>query len=150
MAEPKPDRRDVDEAQEAFGRLVVTGGDPAGILELVEAAFDQIAQPVEGAIHADAPLARLPHWDHWQGIALLYGSANAVSVVSPVGEQDARGGQVVGHHQIEPEIVRRLARRDLRSHGQAVRVDEKVDLGRETTTRTSETRSRSPLFEPAA
>ena len=51
---------------------------------------------------------------------------------------------------IEAEIVRRLARRDLRSHGQAVRVDEKVELGRETTTRTAKTLSQRPLFEPAA
>lgn len=35
MAEPEADRRDVDEAQEAFGGLVVAGGDATGILELV-------------------------------------------------------------------------------------------------------------------
>jgi len=84
MAEPKPDRRDVDEAQETLRGLVITGGDPAGILEPVEAAFDQVTQPVERLIHADAPLAGLPHRDHWQGIALLHGSANAIENKSVV------------------------------------------------------------------
>jgi hypothetical protein len=31
MAEPQADRRDVDEAEEAFGGLVVTCGDTAGL-----------------------------------------------------------------------------------------------------------------------
>lgn len=36
MAEPEADRCDVDETEDAFGRLVVACGDAAGILELVE------------------------------------------------------------------------------------------------------------------
>ena len=40
MPEPEADRRDVDEAKEAFGGLVVTCGNPRGIFELIEAAFD--------------------------------------------------------------------------------------------------------------
>ena len=47
MAQPKADRRDVDEAEEALCSLVVTGGDTAGVFQLVEAPFDQVAQPVE-------------------------------------------------------------------------------------------------------
>lgn len=42
MADPETDRRDVDEAEEAFRRLVVAGLDTPGVLEFVEAAFDQI------------------------------------------------------------------------------------------------------------
>ena len=47
MTDPKPDRRDVDETEEALRSLVVTGGDTAGVLQLVEAPFDQGSQPVE-------------------------------------------------------------------------------------------------------
>ena len=75
---------------------------------------------------------------------------NVVGIMAPVGEQDARGGQVVGHHQIETALIGRLARRDLGSHEEAMRVDEQMDLDREPTTRTAETLSRSPPFEPAA
>lgn len=150
MAEPQPDRRDVDEAQEALGGFIVSCCDAASIFELVEAAFNQVAQLVERAIHAYARFSGLSHGDYRHGLAFYYGSPNAVSVVSPVGEQDARDGQVVGHHQVEAEIVRRLARRDLRSHGQAMRVHEEMDLGREATARTAETLSRSPPLAPAA
>ena len=57
MAEPEADRRDVDEAQEALCGLVIAGGDTTGILELVEAPLDQVSQPVERAVDADARLA---------------------------------------------------------------------------------------------
>ena len=57
MAEPEADRRDVDEAQEAFGGLVVAGGDATGILELVEAPLDEIAQAIEPAVNGDRAMA---------------------------------------------------------------------------------------------
>jgi len=44
MAEPKADRGDVDEVQEAFGRLVVACWDASGVLELVEAPLNQVEQ----------------------------------------------------------------------------------------------------------
>lgn len=57
MTQPKTDRRDVDEAQEALDSLVVAGGDTAGVLQLVEAPFDQVAQTIQGSVDADALLA---------------------------------------------------------------------------------------------
>ena len=51
MAKPEADRRDVDEAQEALGALVVARSHAAGVLELVEAALDEVAQPVEDTVH---------------------------------------------------------------------------------------------------
>lgn len=86
----------------------------------------------------------------WWSIATFDSCPDMIRIIAPVGEQDARGGQVVGHHQIEAAIIGRLARRDFGSHGQAMRVGEEVDLGRETTTRTAEPLSRSHPFEPAA
>ncbi len=47
------------------------------------------------------------------------------------GQQDTRLWQVVGHDQIEPQIIRRLARRDFGSYGQTRCIDTEVDLGRE-------------------
>ena len=55
MAEPEADRCNVDEAQEAFGGLVVVGGDAAGVLELVEAALNQVAQPVSRTNSSSLP-----------------------------------------------------------------------------------------------
>jgi len=42
MADPETDRRDVNEAEEAFRRFVVAGRDTPSVLEFVEAALDQI------------------------------------------------------------------------------------------------------------
>ncbi len=50
MAEPKADRRDVDEAEEALGGLVMACGDAAGVLQLVEAPLDHVAQRVDGHV----------------------------------------------------------------------------------------------------
>ena len=94
-------------------------------------------------------------------LAALARRGDAMSAVLPavdddavarevVGEQDRRLGQIVGHDQIETEVVRCLARRDLGPHGQAGRVYPQVALGREATARAAETLPRSPPFAPAA
>jgi len=133
MAEPEADRRYIDEAQEAFGGLVVAGCDAAGVLQPVEAPLDEVARPVEGAIHGNAQLAGVAHGDDRHHIARLHGFANIVRVIAAICEQDARLGQIVGHDQIEAQIVRRLPGRDFRPHGQADAIDAEVDLGREAT-----------------
>jgi len=88
MAEPEADRRDVDEAQEAFGGLVVAGGDATGVLQLVEAALDEVAQFVEPAIHGNSELAGLAHWDDRYHVARLHGFANIVRDIATIRQQD--------------------------------------------------------------
>ena len=150
MADPETDRRDVNEAEEAFRRLVVAGRDTPGVLELVEAAFDQITQAIQRAIDTNPLLAGLSHRDHGQDVARLHAFSDLVCIVAAIREQHARAGQIIRHHQIEAEIVRRLAWRDLCPHGKPVCIDEEVDLGRKATSRTAETLSWSPPFAPAA
>ena len=133
MAEPEADRCDVDEAQEALGGFVVAGSDAACVLQFVEAALDEVAQPVEGAVHGDAQLAGLAHRDDRLNVARLHGFSNLVRVIAAIRQQDARLWQVVVHDEVEAQIVRRLARRDVRPHGQACAIDAEVDLGREAT-----------------
>ena len=69
MAEPEADRRDVDEAQEAFSSLVVAGGDATGILELVEALRDEIVQAIEPAVDGDPQLPSFAHGDDRHHVA---------------------------------------------------------------------------------
>ena len=133
MTEPKSDRRDVDEAQEAFGCLVAACCDASCVLELVEAALDQVAQAIERTIHTSALFTCLAHRDDGQDIAILHARPDAVGVISAICQQHFGTVQIVSHDQIEAEIVRCLARRDLCPHGQTVRIDEEVDLGRKTT-----------------
>lgn len=48
------DRRDVDEVQEAFGRLVVACCDASCVFEPIEAALDQVAQAIKQTIRTSA------------------------------------------------------------------------------------------------
>lgn len=91
-------------------------------------------------------IAVFPHWDHRHNFACLNGFSNVVRAIATICQQNAGLGQVVVHDQIEARIVRCLTRRGVRSRGRARTVDAEVDLGRETTTRTAETLSRSPPF----
>lgn len=88
MAEPEADRRYVDEAQEALGCLVVMSGNAAGILQLVEAALDEVAEPVERAVNGHAQLAGFSHRDHGYDVARFHGFSNLVRVIAPIRQQD--------------------------------------------------------------
>ena len=105
MAEPDADRGDVDEAQEALCGFVVAGGDAAGILELVEAALDQVAQAIELAVDGDAEPSGLSHRDYRHDVSCLHGFANIVRVMAAIRQQDAGRGRVVGHDRVEAQIV---------------------------------------------
>jgi hypothetical protein len=66
------DRCDVDEGVEAFGGLVITGGDAASVFLFVGAPLDEVPQPVEFAADGHTQFARLPHWDHEHDVACLH------------------------------------------------------------------------------
>lgn len=127
MAHPEADGCDVDESEVALRSFVVSCGDTAGVLELVETALHHVPQPVKPMIDTDAHLSGLAHRDLGQDIALTHGFPNAVSIIASIRQQHARLGQSVAHHEIKAEIVRSLPQRDVRSHGQAVRIDADVD-----------------------
>ena len=115
MSEPKADRCDVDEAQEAFSSLVIAGCDAPGILEFVEASLNHVAQPVKSVIHIHAHLAGLAHWNLSKDAALIHDFPNTFSIITPICQQHLGLRQVIGHNQIETEIIRRLARREFRA-----------------------------------
>lgn len=150
MAEPEPDAGDIDEAEETVCGFVVTGRQPAAVLQFVETTLDHIAQCVDGHVDSLAHLSVLSHRDHWQGVAALDIFPNFIRVIAPVCDQDGWLRQVVGHHQIIAGVVGILPRRDLGPHREASAVDAEMDLGREATSRTAKSLFRSPPFAPAA
>jgi hypothetical protein len=133
MAEPEADRRDVDEAQEAFGRFVITGGDAPSFFQFIEAPLDEVAQSVELAVNSHAQFRGFSHRDCRHNIASFHGFAKVARAIAPVRQQDAWLRRVGVHDQAEAQIIRCLPRRDVRPHRQACAVDAEVDLGRETT-----------------
>ena len=133
MAEPETDRGDVDETQKTFCSLVVAGCNATSVLELVEAALDEVPQSIQGVIDANAHLAGLAHGDHRHHVSRFHGFSYVVRVIAAISQQNAWFRQVVLHDQVESEIVRCLAWRDLGSHWQACCIDPEVDLGRKAT-----------------
>lgn len=89
MAKTEADRCDVDEAEETFGGLVVTGGDAASVLQFVEAPLDEVAEPVELAVDGHTQIAGFSYRDHGHDVAILHGFSNSVSVTVPIRQQDA-------------------------------------------------------------
>lgn len=71
MAQPEADRCDVDEPEEALGGFVVTGSDASGVLQFVEAPFDEVLEPVELAVDGHAQFPGFSHRDHVNGKRFL-------------------------------------------------------------------------------
>jgi hypothetical protein len=61
MAHPEAHRRYVDETQEALRSLVVAGSDEAGVLQLFEEPFDQVAQTMQGPVGGYTLLSLFTH-----------------------------------------------------------------------------------------
>jgi hypothetical protein len=70
-------------------------------------------------------------------------------VIAAVGDERPRGRQVAEQLRAD-RLVRRLAGRDDEADGQARLVDDGVDLGRQSSTRTADGVISPPFFPPAA
>ncbi len=72
----------MDEAEIAVGGFVVSGGQPSGVLELVKASFDHVAQGVDVGIdrQLDEPVAL--GRDHRSAAAPLHILANEISIIT--------------------------------------------------------------------
>ena len=149
-ADPEADGLDIYEAKEAFGSFVIAGSDTSGVLQFVEAALDQFPQGIQQMIDSDAHLAGFAQGDLGEDIPRRHVFPNAVSIIAPVGQQDAWLWQVVGHNPIKPEVVGCLPRRDLGPHRQPCFIDAEMNLVREATSRAAKTLPRSPPLAPAA
>jgi hypothetical protein len=138
----------VDETEEVARRLVVARGDGSESLELVKEELDEVAEaiepPVEGAlllsrgVLADDGLdaVRFDEFDELVGVVAGIGKAgSALQVLN----------QVFGDR-----CLVLLPRRDLDLKRSALGVDERVDLGRKTSSRTAQSIASDPPFPPDA
>ena len=149
-AYPYLDCGEFGEAEEAIGRVVVSGCDPPGFLEAVEEPFDPVAQGVErsvdGVLDLAVPLCRYLG----DGAAGAQVAADVVSVVALVGEHDLRVGFALGHQRVEGGAVMGLARRQDQRDWKTLSVGPGMDLGREATARAAKSLVLSPPLAPAA
>lgn len=150
MLDPEARGDDVDEAEIARGCFVVSGRQPTRVLELVEAALDAVPEGVDVVVDRDldfSPASRRDDRDPAVGLGVR---ADAVGIVSLVGDENLRRGRVGVHHEVVALVVRDLAAGDFRGDREAFGVGAEMDFGREATFRAAKTLSLSPPFAPAA
>lgn len=123
----------MDEAEVTVGGFVVAGCQPPGVLELVEAAFDHVAQGIDSGIdrQLDQPVALGRY--HGSAAAPFHIFANEVSIIALVGQQHL-GRWPVGVHDRHIALeVGSFTPGQRHRYGQAQRIDAEMDLGRKAT-----------------
>lgn len=118
------------------------------MLEFVEEALDEVSLPVDASIdravnqalacRGDVSLGSCGSDQLEQGVGVVAAVGHDMAA-SEIGEQLRRGPQVV-----------RLAGSQHEAHWQAILVDDGVDLGAQSSTRTADGVILAPFFPPAA
>lgn len=119
------------------------------MLELAEEAFDEVAALVEGGVDgsldADATLGRNVCF----AAEAVHEIDDSLTVVAAVGDEGVRGREA-GEQFRNDRLVGSLARRNQQPDRQAVLVDDGVDFGAQSSTRTADGVIRAPFLPPAA
>ena len=149
IAEPQAHRGELDHGEEVVGELVVAGGDASEVLELAKEALDLVALSVECLREAGPPLAVGLGRDVGDRALALDQVADGVAVVSLVAEHDGARCEAVEQRQRGGGVVR-LPCRQAEPEREALPIDDRVDLGRETASGATETMISTPLFAVAA
>ena len=123
----------MDEAEIAVGGLIVSGCQPSGVLQLVKATLDHVAQGVDGGIDGqlDEPVAL--GRDHRDTTATFHIFANEVSIIAFIGQQHFGRWPVGIHNRQIAFVIRRFTAGQCERYGQAQRIDAEVDFGRKAT-----------------
>jgi len=129
--------------------LFEAGGDASELFEIAEEAFDEVAASIkfalDGALNLDAALG----WDMGLAARISDKVDDGAAVVATVGDE------CVGRRQSSQKVwgsglIRRLPWRDQQPDRQAVLVNDCMDLGAWSATRTANGVIRPPFFPPAA
>ncbi len=148
-AHPNTSRCKGDGGQEVSGELVEACGDAAELLEFAEEWLDPVALPIEiwrnRALLPDAALS----WDMRLSASLRDQRDQRPAVVAAIGDERASRRQPVEQRR-GGRFVGRLTRRDQQPDRQAILIDDGMDLGAQSSTRTADGVIRTPFFPPAA
>jgi len=149
MPDSAPNGSEGDRGKEVSGKLVVAGGDPPEMLELVEEALDEIALAVEFWIDgAHDPYIAL-RGDVGCGAAGGEELDDGAGTVAAVGNGLAGGPQAFDQCR-EGGLVGGLTGREHQANGKAVAIDHGVDFCAQSSARAADGMIRAPFFPPAA
>ena len=129
--------------------LVEARGDGAKMLDPVEEALDAIAILVDARAERGRIGAMVERPDVGQRAGVDDFRPERVAVVAAIGQQDAVATEQPEHAFAGLAVVR-LAFRQLEEDRQAVRVDDRVDLGRKPAAGTSHATTTATFFSPFA
>jgi hypothetical protein len=145
-AHPAMDGGKLDEAEEAFGGLVVARRDAAKLPQQTHHALDAVAPGIAAPVQRAGRFAvRLP-WDDRARAAQIQLRAQAVGVITFVGEQFARPGLAKREQVQRGGDVGGLARRQMQGQGQSICDRQDVDLGRDPATGSAQSIQINPPF----
>jgi hypothetical protein len=119
------------------------------VLELAEEALDEIALPVELWVDGSLELAILLCGDAGDASGGGDEIDDGLGVIASIGDEQLGGRQTVDQ-VCNGGLVGSLSRRQQDADRQAILVDQRVDLGAQSSTRTADGVIRAPLLPPAA
>lgn len=119
------------------------------MLQLVEEVFDEIALSLDRRIDRALDLAIATGRNVSAAAAIAHQFDQRFRIIPAIGNKVAAGFERFDQHGRDG-LVRRLALRQDDAHRQAGLVDDGIDLGAQSSTRTADGVIRAPFFPPAA
>lgn len=132
-----------------MGETVVSGGDPAEVLEAAEHALDGVSVAIEHGREAIFPDAVALGWNVRRGSQALDLSANGIAVVALVAIQDIGCGHPV-EQRVGGDTVRHLATGQEERDRAAEPIGERVDFRGAPAARATDRLIELPPFPPEA
>ena len=129
--------------------LVEAGGDGSEMLEPVEEPLDAITLLVDACAEGGRIGAMVEGSDVGKGAGVGDLRSQHIAVVAAIRKQNAIGTEQPEHALSRPPVVS-LAFGQLQEDREAVRVDDRVDLGRKPAAGTSHATTAAAFFSPLA
>ena len=126
------------------GAAIIARGEAPKVLQLVEAALDQVALAVEDGIMGNDGLAASVRRDDRRHAGGLDGLADRIAVVGFVGDHGI--GLDAVEHRLGGSALVNLAAGQQEAQWPAKRVGKQVDFGRQTSSGTPQSLVRAPLL----
>jgi hypothetical protein len=149
MFDPEARGSQGDGGEEVSRQLVVSRCDSSEVFQLVEESLDEVAQAVDCVIDRSLLFSVALRGDVRLGAVLGDQFEDGLGVVAAVGDRIGGGLQPVEQSR-HGGFVGGLPRRQDEPDRQPVGTDDGVDLGAQSSTRTTDGVIRAPFFPPAA
>ncbi len=121
------------EAEVTFGSFIVSGCEPSGVFEFVEAALDAIAQRIDVTIDRDLGFTVAFHWNNGDTAPLFHIFANKVGIIALVAKQNFWRRTTGLHHGDIAFKVGCLSARQGRGYGQSHAIGSQMYFRRKAT-----------------